>query len=916
MPIAPNSRFDHYEIIAPLGAGGMGEVYRARDTRLHREVALKVLPTTFAQDADRLRRFEQEAKATSSLNHPNILTVHDFGLHDGAPYIVMELLDGEELRAQLGNGALPVRKAIDYAQQIVAGLAAAHEKGIVHRDLKPENLFVTKDQRVKILDFGLAKLRKSDREKERRRDSGQEDQDTLLFGAPGAPSLRLSVSPSHPLTQPGTVMGTVAYMSPEQVRGQDLEQRSDIFSFGLILYEMLAGQRAFAGESPAETMSAIAKEEPRDLSELNPKVTPPLEKIVRHCLEKKPEHRFQTARDLGFALEALAVPGSAGGSPATGVSALPALAREPRALSGRERLAWLIAGVLALLALALGVAYFKRAATDVRAVRLAFAPPENVTFDNGLDDSVVVSPDGQKLVFTGQSADGKRHLYVRPLDSMDATLLSGTDEPVNPFWSPDSRSLGFGSRGKLKRIDLASGRPQTLYDAFSPQGGAWSRAGVILFATGQGGGLFQIPATGGEPQPVTKVGAGESIHLFPWFLPDGRHFLYRVVGSEAQRTFVGSVDSKEVKPLLADGASAVYAPPGWIFFVRNMALMAQSFDPTRFELKGDAFPLTKPTDNNVIIGNPISVSENGVLIWQGDRQQESRLVWFDRAGRQEATVGPPIKVTGGQVPRLSPDEKHALIQRRDLQTRNVDIWVIDLARNLPIRLTSDPASDQYPLWSPDGSRVIFSASRGGISGLYQKAANNVGDEALLLKGGGITPTDWSADGQFIFYSRAAEKTRRDVLIIPLFGDRTPYSLLNSEFDEYQPQLSPDMHWLAYVSDESSNYEVYVQPFTTDGKLGGNKQRISVNGGNRPRFGRNGQELFYVAADGMMMAVKINGATFEPPKVLFKTRMLTSMTQSGIEYDVTADGQRFLIGTQVGEPSPVSVILNWTEGLKK
>jgi eukaryotic-like serine/threonine-protein kinase len=893
MTIANDTRLGHYEIIAPLGAGGMGEVWRARDTRLNREVAIKVLPADFAKDVDRLRRFEQEAQATSALNHPNILTVYDIGTHDGAPFIVAELLEGEELRAHLNNGALPVRKAIDYARQVAAGLAAAHEKGIVHRDLKPENLFVTKDGLVKILDFGLAKLR-----------------------SPRNAPVGSDVATQKQLTNPGAVMGTVAYMSPEQVRGQNLDHRSDIFSFGLILFEMLSGKRAFTGESQVEVMNAILKEDAPELSETSAKIPPALDKIVHRCLEKKPEQRFHSAHDLGFALEALSLPSSSSGveriAPALEATAL----TERR--GWREHIAWLVAGALGLALLALGWAYLTRPSADTRAVRLTFTPPQGLAFDNGFDDFVSVSPDGQKLAFTGRAADGKRQLWVRSLGATQAQVLPDTEDALYPFWSPDSRSLGFGARGKLKRIELAGGRPQTLCDATELRGGTWNRAGVILFANIYSSGLFQVPATGGEPKQVTSPDPArrEGRHLYPCFLPDGRHFLYRVTGTDAsQRVFAGSLDDKEVKQVLTNAAPALYAPPGWLLFVRDGALLAQAFDAAQLELKGEAFFITQPTNTANVLGVPHSVSDNGVLIWQGDRQREYQLAWFDRAGNQVGTVGAPMEVERGQFPHLAPDGKRVAIRRRDPQLQNADVWVIDLERSLPTRLTSNPAADDYPIWSPDGSQIVFSSILGDTPGLYQKAASGLGAEKLLLKGHGA-PTDWSRDGRFIFYFPSMGKSRGNLWVLPLADPANPYPLLSTAFEVSQAQLSPDGHWLAYVSDESGSYEIYVQAFTADGKLGGDKVRVSPGGGSQPRFRRDGQELFYVATDGQMMVAKRNGATFETPKALFKTRMLTGLIRPGIDYDVTADGQRFLIGTQVGEPTPVSVILNWAEGLKK
>jgi Tol biopolymer transport system component len=878
-------RVGHYHVLSLLGAGGMGEVYLARDTRLDRNVAIKFLPAVFAQDLDHLRRFEQEARATSATNHPNILTVYDIGAHEGLPYIVAESLEGAELRAQLDQGALPVGKAVSYAQQVAHGLAAAHEKGVVHRDLKPENLFITTDDRVKILDFGLAKLKPQT----------------------GGPVDSQAVTQKN-ITDPGTVMGTAGYMAPEQARGQDVDHRADIFAFGVILYEMLSGRRPFTGDSAVDVMSAILKEEPPKLAGTNAKISPQLELIALRCLEKKPERRFQSASDLGFALESLSMPSGAA------VTSAAIELEAPKRGGWRERLAWIAAGVIALAGLALGVGYLKRSTMEPRALRLAFAPPENVAFDNGLFDYVIVSPDGQKLAFTGRSADGKRQLWVRPIDSTEAQPLPGTEDPLQPFWSPDSHSIGFGSQGKLKRIDLGSSLPQTLCDASRFLGGTWSRAGVILFTPNMIDGLFQIPATGGEPRQVTIPDLTRELgHRNPYFLPDGRHFLYQVdERNREQRVFAGSIDSKEVKQVLTDGGPAVYAAPGWLLFVKNGALQAQGFDAAQLELKGEVFAFTRPTNIPSLRGIPFSVSENGALIWQGDRLREYQLLWFDREGKQVGAVGAPMKVFDGQSPSLAPDGKRVAIHRSDFQTRNTDIWAIDLAHDIPTRLTSDPAVESNPIWSPDGGRMVFFSNK--RNGLYQKATSGAGTEELLLEGS-ITPSDWSLDGRFIIYSQNVEKTRRDIWALPLTGARRPYPLLDSAFDEYRGQLSPAGDYLAYVSDESGSFEIYVQPFTADGKLGADKYRISTGGGNQPRWRRDGRELFYIAPDGQMMAVavKTNGAAFDrgAPKALFKTRAQTWMTQPGIEYGVTADGQRFLIGSIVSEAAPVSVIFNWT-----
>jgi hypothetical protein len=553
------------------------------------------------------------------------------------------LLHGEELRAQLNAGAIAPKKAIEYAQQIAAGLSAAHDKGIVHRDLKPENLFVTHDGRVKILDFGLAKLKPQ-------KLSGGVDSE--------APTQNLLMKP---LTNPGVILGSVGYMSPEQVRGQEADHRSDIFSFGIILHEMLSGRRTFTGDSVVELMNAILQDEPAELSETNAKISPALDKIVRHCLEKKPEMRFQSARDLGFALEALATSNSLS---ANRTEAVAALATTTKRGGWRNRLAWIAAGVLGLIAVAMTVAYFTRPATNTRAVRLSFTPPENVAFDNGRYDEVEISPDGQKTVFTGRADDGKRQLYVRSLDSLEATPLPGTEDPLEPFWSPDSRSIGFGSQGKLKRVDLAGGRAQTLCDVTRFYGGSWNRDGVILFAPSLDAGLFQIPATGGEPKQVTKNG------ILPYFLPDGRHFVFvfRGAGAVSVSSFAGSLDSPEVKQLLADGTPPVFASPGWLLYLRNGVLFTQTFDPERLALSGDPIPITQPTGNVTVSGTSVSVSENGVLIWQGDRHLEYQFLWFDRAGNQVGAVGSRERVLNGNAPQLSPDDRQVLLQRIDPQT--------------------------------------------------------------------------------------------------------------------------------------------------------------------------------------------------------------------------------------------------------
>ncbi|MGH9955685.1 MAG: protein kinase domain-containing protein, partial [Pyrinomonadaceae bacterium] len=624
MTIAAGTKLGRYEIRAQLGAGGMGEVYRARDTQLGRDVAVKVLPATFSVDVDRLHRFEQEACAASALNHPNILIVHDIGAHDGAPYVVSELLEGETLRKRIAGAPLAQRRAIVYALQIANGLAAAHEKGIIHRDLKPDNVFITNDGRLKILDFGLAKLTQLD---------GNQAQTEI-------PTRRVD-------TDPGVVMGTVGYMSPEQLKGRAVDQRSDIFSFGAILYEMLSGRRAFHGESAAETMSAILKEDPPDLSDTNKTVSPALERLVNHCLEKNPEARFHSARDLAFALEALS--GSAPTSTETTVVPT-TLARRSES---RERLAWVVvSGVLLLSTLAFAALYFRRAPADTpAATRFFIHPPEKTE----LRGSFAVSPDGRRVVLRG-IGEGKVILWVRSLDSLTTQPLIGTEEASYPFWSPDSLFIGFFAGGKLKKIEATGGSVQTLCDAPQGLGGDWNADGVIIFAPREAETLYRVPAAGGAPVPLTSLDESrqEVSHLHPHFLPDGRRFLFLATSPqrESMGIYAASLDSKETKLLVNTDVSAAYAAPGYLLFLRDRTLMAQGFDADRLELKGDPTPVAEEVDR---LGQGtrfglFSVSKTGVLVYRGGSSEATQLIWFDREGKQLGTAGPAANYA---VPWLS-----------------------------------------------------------------------------------------------------------------------------------------------------------------------------------------------------------------------------------------------------------------------
>ena len=698
-------------------------------------------------------------------------------------------------------------------------------------------------------------------------------------------------------------MGTMGYMSPEQLKGQPADHRSDIFSFGAVFYEMLSGKRAFRGDSMAETMSAILREDPPDLSETNKTISPALERVVRHCLEKNPAERFHSARDLAFAIESVSGSETSSGQTMTMETAAAATYSQEAAgiwrLFSNARVAWAAVAVVVLLAmLALGVMYFNRPSTETRPVLLSFTPPPELAFNDTLPDAAVISPDGQKLAFTATAADAKSMLYVRNLDSSEARLLPGSDNAIEPFWSPDSRSVAYGSNGKLKRSDLSGGNAQVLCDAVRLVGGTWNNEGLIIFAPDYRTKLLQVSAQGGEPKPTMMKFDRETDehHRNPYFLPDGRHFLFRRLG-DPQGIWAGSLDSAETKQVWPDNSPSVYAAPGWLVFVRNDALVAQAFNAANMAFSGEPIPMITGQNNEIGLRR-FSVSDNGVLIWQGRWQRDYQLVWFDREGKQLGTVDAPMKVSVGQDPHISPDGKRLVVKR------DSNLWVIDLEKGTGLRITS--TFSQIPVWSPDGTRIAYS----GGTGISVRSANALG-EAESIHPGTNFPADWSPDGRFIIFLRRGVKTRMDMWALPTFGDKKEFLLLNSPSDEQNPQLSPDGKWLAYTADDTGNFEIYVQSFSIDGKLGSDRKRISTAGGHMPVWRRDGSELFFIAADGQMMSAagKTGGSDFEfsVPKTLFKTRMLGWVTNFH-EYDVTL----------IGEPTapPPTVILNWTSALQK
>ena len=851
----------------------MGEVYRARDARLGRDVAVKVLPASVAYDPDRRARFEREARAVAALSHPNILAIFDVGLADGMAYAATELLEGETLRASL-VAPLPPRKAIDIASQIARGLSSAHGKGIVHRDLKPENLFLTSDGQVKILDFGLAKA------------MSEGDAAETVVG-----------------TDPGTVLGTVGYMAPEQIRGQAVDGRADLFALGLVFYEMLAGRRAFERETAAETMTAILKEDPPDLSTGRADLPASLENILRHCLERNPAERFQSARDLVFSLQALS---SATGS---GPVAATALTGRSRARLGRREVsAWAIVAALAV-ALGAGWVIWRRGHSSGAppvAARFQVNPPDKSAWAATMgapagSNSGTISPDGRTLAFVATDTKGKPLLWVRPLDSFNARPLDGTDGAAFPFWSPDSRALGFFTQTRLKRVPADGGPVQTVTELSStPRGGTWGPDGVILLATA-GSPIWRVSADGGSLTAVSKPDAKNPGHQWPSFLPDGRHFLY--YGSGTRAVFLGSLEAGSIKELFPSDSNAIFAPPGDI---REGALFAQPFDLERLESVGEAAPLVTQVSWGISPWNlgAFSVSANGTLTYRLGGGTPSQFAWYDRSGRQLQLVGPPGDYG---APTLSPDETKVAFTRRDDQAAG-DIWTMDLARQTLSRFTFDAGSDIYPVWSPDGRTIVYESTR---DGLFARNADGTGTSTHLYPTpSSLIPVQVLSDRKLLlFFADFGDTSGFDIFTLPLGGDKPkPVPVIRNPVTDSEPMLSPDGRWLAYASVENAEYDLFVQPFPANGA----KWQISVGGGRQPAWRRDGRELYFVTNDGRFYAVDVRpGDTFEfsTPRLLFKMPANTISVRNS--YVPSRDGQRFFVNMSLDTAVPaINVDLDW------
>jgi Tol biopolymer transport system component len=862
--LSPGMRLGPYEITASLGAGGMGEVYRAHDSKLNRDVAIKVLPAALANDAQYMARFEREAQLLALVNHPNIATV--YGVEQGA--LVMELVDGADLR-----GPLPLDEAIPIARQIAIGLEAAHERGIVHRDLKPANIKITSAGVVKLLDFGLAK--------------------SPVDAGSTAVGLAISPSPSPiALTEAGMILGTAAYMSPEQARGKNVDKRADIWSFGVVLYELLTGQRLFGRETVTDTLAAVVKDAP-DLDTLPSDTPPRIRRLLVRCLRKDVQTRL---RDIGEARVVLDEPDE-----------IPAPVR-PR----RVARVWMTA-VTVVTAAALGVLLLRRPAEDTRTLRLFVPPPVKANFSAA--SVPAVSPDGGHVAFAAEIG-GKPQLWIRDLNALSAKPVPDTEGAFDPFWSPDSQSVGFFVPGKLKTVAIDGGPAIALCDAPDGRGGSWSPNGTIVFTPTYGAPLARVASSGGAVTALTSLqeSSGETSHRFPWFLPDGRHFLFTVRSGSPEKTaiYAGDLESKDRRLVVAAASNAVYTPPGLLLFMRRSTLMAQPFDASNLKTTGDAFPVADQVD--YVQGNvqgQFSASQTGVLAYySGGGSLQSQLTWFSRSGTPLGTVGPPGVM---QAPAISPDGGTVAVDRLDATLGTYDLWLHDLGQGTDSRFTFDSGNDVFPVWSPDGSRLLFGSNRGGKYGLYQKLVTGVGQGELLYETGGVTlPSDWSPDGHSVVFYNTATKTGNDIWVLPLTGDRKAAPFLQTGFSELQGRLSPDGHLLAYESNETGTPNIFVVTFP--GAEG--KWQISSAGGTRPVWGRDGKELFYISGDSKVTAVDVKiGAKFEygAPKPLFAARM----PPTGL-FDVSRDGKRFLVlnGAEPEANAPMTVVTNWSAGLRR
>jgi Tol biopolymer transport system component len=887
MTLSAGSRLGPYEILSPLGAGGMGEVYKARDTRLERTVAIKVLPAHLSASPESRQRFEREAKTISQLSHPHICALHDVGREGETEYLVMEYLEGETLAERLLKGPLPLEQTLRYGMQIADALDKAHRQGIVHRDLKPGNVMLTKSG-VKLLDFGLAKA----------------------IAAPSQQASLTALPTQHALTQEGTILGTFQYMAPEQLEGREADARTDIFAFGCVLYEMATGKKAFSGRTQASLISSILRDEPQPISQVQPMSPPALDHVVKKSLAKDPEDRWQNAADLGGELKWIAESGSQAGAAAV---------RAPRRKT-RGWISWVVAAVLLLGTLYLADELRRlRAGDRTQAVHSFLVPPEKTAFRLTGDDSapIVLSPDGRSTAF---GAGGK--LWVGSLATGAARALAGTDGGTFPFWSPDSRSLGFFSDGKLRIVEASGGPVRAIADAPNARGGAWSSRGVIVFAPNFRLGLSRVPVSGGPATPFTRLEESRhTTHRWPSFLPDGKHVLYLAANhanprSEDSGIYVASLDGGTPRRLITSYGSAQYAS-GWLLSVRDTSLLAFPFDPDRLSVKDE--PVRVADDVNFDLGvwrGSFSASQNGVLAYQLTQAGiGGQLTWCDASGRRLSTVG---EKSEAYSPQLSPDGRRVLVILGD---PNNDIWVYELERNVRTRLTNAAQVTISPLWSADGARILYvSQSRTSLPLEFAMtiiAADAATEKKVVYRSTErLETTDWSGDGRYVLVDWGNIGSQ-DVWVVSLTEPVKAFPLVQTESPERAGQFSPDGRWVAYQSLQTGRNEIYVTPFPG----GGARYQVSGNGGAQARWSRDGKQLYFVSGDDDLTVATVDGtgSRFEVSDVrpLFRVNLFRGPRVGLVSYAVSPDGKRFLINDagEAGVPR-VALVTNWTAELKK
>ena len=880
MSLVSGTRLGPYETVEPLGAGGMGEVYRGRDTRLERTVAIKILPAHLSNDPVRKQRFEREAKTISSLNHPHICVLHDVGHQDGIDYLVMECVEGETLARRLEKGPLHLDQVLKLGAQIADALDKAHRAGIVHRDLQPGNIMLTAAG-AKLLDFGLAKP-----------------------AAPPASAATLTaVSLKSPVTEQGTIVGTFQYMSPEQVEGKDVDGRSDIFSLGAVVYEMVTGKRAFAGKSQLSVATAILEREPEPISTVKPTAPAALDHVIRKCLAKSADERWQSASDLASELEWI------------GESSLQTVvaAQAPTHKKFREGLAWLIAGALAVALIAFAI--WSRNSKPTEQTMYFPAPMPVPAHD------LAVAPNGHTVAVVAYLESARKDaLWIYELGSPSARSLADTEGASYPFWSPDSRTLAFFADGKLKKLEASGGPVQTVCDAPSGRGGTWNRDGVIVFTSfaAPGMGLYRVSSLGGTPAQISNPDPNrkEHSHRWPQFLPDGKHYLYMAANFGGQKgidaIFVGSLGSNEKRFIVEATANATYAEPGYLLFYRDGTLFAQRFDQKRFAVTGEPTSILTDIQYNPQVKRAVfGASENGLLVAQsGSGVALSQPLWFDRTGKELGAVGKPDVYENVFI---APNGRFVAVDKTDMVSQKTDVWTYDLQRQSSKRLTFDPSTDAMPVWSPDASRLVFQSNRENRFDLYMKNSDGAQEEKSIVRDEvSKYPNDWSRDGKYILYTRDIDLW---LLTLPELKSnlflKAPSVLTNGQF-------SPDGKWVAYASNETGKWEIYVTSFPE----ARGKWQVSTGGGEQPRWRGDGKELFYLSSDGKIMAAPVTtGANFDAstPVVLFQTTPRQPIPRYDLfVYDVTRDGQRFLILTQLkqAETTPMSIVLNWTAKLNK